>query len=64
MIAPEEYAALLRETAHGQPQPPTLELAAVIAPEEYAALLRDCALSDRPPDPVVIHVDPRLLHDE
>jgi hypothetical protein len=25
---------------------------------------RDWALSDRPPDPVVIHVDPRLLHDE
>ena len=64
MIDPEEYAALVRETAHGQPQPPTLDLAAMIDPEEYAALLRDCALSDRPPDPVVIHVDPRLLHDE
>ena len=64
VIAAEEYDALLRETAHGQPQPPTLDLAAMIDPEEYDALLRDCALSDRPPDPVVIRVDPRLLHDE
>jgi hypothetical protein len=49
---------------HTVSRTPTLELASMIAPEEYAELLRDCALSDRPPDPVVIHVDPRLLHDE